>query len=466
MEKKCLIIGSGLAGCTLARTLQESHEVMILDAGPARGITYPRLEFPKKQLGGVKTCALGRGGTTNLWHNGLIPLRAKDIQSTTFRSVVEDSKPYMDAAARILHYKGEDFSSDQERLTRGADEISQHFGETADGVDCLVYPKRYAPLAPPANAASVYGVKTISFAVRDAAITKVDWEGENGPGAWTPNIVVVAAGSLGTPSIVSDILTAQGRQYHTAGSGLIDHPMGFVGKFRFSKGIANHVKRFALADEKDFQFRSMIRLRSDDGEHLGCAFFRPCISKSNDLSIYKYKSRLGASSGKQRLYNSFSPKLFHPDILSEISQHLTGFQVPTRTYSVLFMGEQRRRKNKVYKREDGTTVVDWDISNDEMNAYSSMVERLSSMLADVADFSEVNHTLTEDWLWSAAHHSGTISMGIEESDLVDTDLKVHGLDNVFVCDASVIQEHSYANTGLIIAQLALRLSHQLEHKKL
>ena len=86
------------------------------------------------------------------------------------------------------------------------------------------------------------------------------------------------------------------------------------------------------------------------------------------------------------------------------------------------------------------------------------------MLADVAEFSEVNQALTEDWLWSAAHHSGTISMGVEENNLIDPDLKIHGLNNVFVCDASVIQEHSYVNTGLTIAQLALRLSYLLEHK--
>ena len=80
MKNKCLIIGSGLAGCTLAGALEKSHDVLVLDAGPARGIAYPLLEFPKKRLGEVKTCALGRGGTTNLWHNGLIPLSAKDIK--------------------------------------------------------------------------------------------------------------------------------------------------------------------------------------------------------------------------------------------------------------------------------------------------------------------------------------------------------------------------------------------------
>ncbi len=49
-------------------------------------------------------------------------------------------------------------------------------------------------------------------------------------------------------------------------------------------------------------------------------------------------------------------------------------------------------------------------------------------------------------------------MGDTEDALVDTNLKLRHFDNVFVCDGSVIQEHSYANTGLTIAQLAFRLA--------
>jgi choline dehydrogenase-like flavoprotein len=32
---------------------------------------------------------------------------------------------------------------------------------------------------------------------------------------------------------------------------------------------------------------------------------------------------------------------------------------------------------------------------------------------------------------------------------------------VFVCDGSIIQEHSYANTGLTIGQLAMRLAERV-----
>ena len=70
----------------------------------------------------------------------------------------------------------------------------------------------------------------------------------------------------------------------------------------------------------------------------------------------------------------------------------------------------------------------------------------------------IETNITEEWLWSAAHHSCTTPLGNSEKDLIDKDLKLKFCDNVYVCDGSVIQEHSYANTGLTIGQLALRLA--------
>jgi choline dehydrogenase-like flavoprotein len=64
----------------------------------------------------------------------------------------------------------------------------------------------------------------------------------------------------------------------------------------------------------------------------------------------------------------------------------------------------------------------------------------------------------DDWLWPDAHHSGTIPMGELPGGLVDEDLKLNFFDNVFICDGSIIQEHSYANTGLTTGALALRVA--------
>ena len=83
------------------------------------------------------------------------------------------------------------------------------------------------------------------------------------------------------------------------------------------------------------------------------------------------------------------------------------------------------------------------------------------LLYAVSDDLIIQMPLTEEWLWSAAHHSGTISLGNKENDIVDKDLKLNACENVFVCDGSVIQEHSYANTGLTIGSLAMRLAERV-----
>ncbi|BBO67255.1 hypothetical protein DSCA_11850 [Desulfosarcina alkanivorans] len=86
------------------------------------------------------------------------------------------------------------------------------------------------------------------------------------------------------------------------------------------------------------------------------------------------------------------------------------------------------------------------------------------MLKPIAEEIVIQMPITEDWLWSAAHHSGTISMGDPPEGLVDKNLKLHGCDNVSVCDGSVIQEHSYANTGLTIGSLAMRLAQRIAYE--
>ena len=58
---------------------------------------------------------------------------------------------------------------------------------------------------------------------------------------------------------------------------------------------------------------------------------------------------------------------------------------------------------------------------------------------------------------SAGHHSGGCRMATRASDgVVDGDLRVFGIENLFVVDGSVLGFSGHANTGLTIAALALK----------
>ncbi len=456
MKKRCLVIGSGLAGTLIANQMSSYCDVSVLEAGPENAFRYPKVRYLNKELAHVATFCHGAGGGTNLWHNGLIPINPDDVSAPSFRRVLDDARRYIDKAASLLHFTSESYCREVEALSGDVEKLGREIGNFPDGIDSLIYPKSFSPLKLATSVQGYYEVSDIQFDTGPGGVSGVRFTRCGKTTNLAADFVVISCGALGTPGVLTRLLRSIGRSTDRIGTGFIDHPMGFVGKFRFPKSIAASVNKFSLLDKGDYESRNVIRLKSDCGNYTGCAFFRPTITMNNDLSIYIYKSLLGASKGNARLRNALSPKILHPDILAEIVSHLFPFDIPSRTYSVLFMGEQRRGSNRVFNSEDGLTI-DWSIRDDEISIYDGMIRRLQEMLVDSAEESVIQSELTPDWLWSGAHHSGTTPLGDSDTDVVDENLQVKGTENVFVCDGSVIQEHSYANTGLTIGQLALRL---------
>jgi len=272
-----------------------------------------------------------------------------------------------------------------------------------------------------------------------------------------PDTVIISAGAIGSPYLVSKILSATGHSFEQLGTGLADHPTGFVGKVKVKKEFAKSFEKLSMLDKGNYICRTSVRLKSECGKYTCSVYFRPALTMENKLAIYKYKSLLGASRGIDLFKNVFSMKLFHLDILAEIFSHIFGFNIPSRIYNILIITEQKRGKNRVFY--DGKDLkVDWCITEEELSIYNDILKRLNGMLSKISDQVNIQTDITDEWLWSCAHHSGTIPLGNTADDLIDKDLKLNFCDNVFVCDGSVIQEHSYANTGLTIGQLAMRLS--------
>lgn len=457
MRKKIVVIGAGLAGSLLCNELAGRADVTLLEIGRKESIHYPKINFDRKKLAAVATFCFGGGGTTNLWHNGLIPLSQGDIVGGEFAEVVAMARPYTDAAASALFFRQGPYSTAHAGLVAELSGIAERIGLCPDGIDCLVYPKKYRKLEVDSRVRALYSVSRIGFTSAGKRIATVTGTGDAGDFTLAADVVIVAAGAFGSPRIIGDILHASGNSAAGLGTGFIDHPMGFVGKVRFTRDVAGLVRRLSIYDKGDYVSRNAIRLKSACGRYTCCAFFRPALTMDNRLAIYKYKSLLGASSGLARLKNALSFKIFHPDIVAEIVAHLFGVNIPSRTFNILFIAEQKRGGNRVYY--DGDELrVDWSISTDELTVYRDLLKKLEDMLRPVAEEVNLVTEITEDWLWSAAHHSCTVALGDGPEALVDSDLKLKMLDNVFVCDGSIIQEHSYANTGLAIGQLALRLA--------
>jgi choline dehydrogenase-like flavoprotein len=60
---------------------------------------------------------------------------------------------------------------------------------------------------------------------------------------------------------------------------------------------------------------------------------------------------------------------------------------------------------------------------------------------------------------------GTTRMAnLPEQGVVDSDCKVHGLDNLYIAGSSVFPTSGFANPTLTIVALALRLARQLQSR--
>ncbi len=462
MKQKILVIGSGLSGSLLCNELSKNHDVTLLEKGPQNSITYPQLHFHHKKLAEVHTCCYGGGGSTNLWHNGLIPIRSEDVVDPEFREVLQQAQSYIDQTAAALFYTGVSFTADHQQLVQESNSLSPDFKAFPNGIDCLVYPKKYQKLTVSPVVNAIYDVEGIDFIYQDKRISKVNYRVAGQQYELKVDVVIVAAGTLGTPGLIQKVVSSAGKSDKSVGVGFIDHPMGFVGKVKVKKQLSSIIKKLSAWDRGDYVSRNAVRLKSACGNYAACAFFRPALTMDNRLAIYKYKSSLGASNGMARIKNIFSWKIFHPDMIAEIFAHLFGVNIPSRTYNILLIAEQKRGDSRVYE-EDGAIQVKWTVSDEELKIYRAILKDFEGMLADIADEININTEITSDWLWSAAHHSGTISMGSGENDLVDTNLKLKCCENLYVCDGSVLQEHSYANTGLAIGQLVFRLADHLRN---
>jgi len=455
-KRSVVVIGAGLAGSLLCNELADDADVTLLEIGEKDRIRYPTIGYDNKPLAHVNTFCYGGGGTTNLWHNGLIPIHPHDVHDDEFRHVLVDANAFVDQAAARLFFKGS-FTRAYEESVADATAIAHAGGIGADGVDCLLYPKKFRRLTVDPRVRGFYRVDSIRFCVTGRKITSVRFSIDGSEQAVEPFAVIVAAGSMGSPKILRDILAAGGSEAAAPGAGFIDHPLGFVGKVRFKKEVSGAIGFLSLIDKGDYVVRSALRLKSDCGRYTCCAFLRPALTMQNSLAIYKFKSHLGATVGLTRIRNAVTWKLFHPDIVAEVLSHLSGVNIPGRTFNVLFVAEQKRGTSRVYYEGDALRV-NWSISAEELAIYRALLRKLEDLLGSVAEEVNIQTNVTDDWLWSGAHHSSTTPLGAGATGLVDENLKLKVCDNAYVCDASVIQEHSYANTGLTIGQLALRLA--------
>ncbi|OCA56606.1 GMC oxidoreductase [Photorhabdus namnaonensis] len=461
--KNIVIIGSGLAGSILANLLKDDFTVTILEKGGDK-ITIPLKKFVSRKLGDSVTYCNGVGGTTNLWHNGLIKMPKLD-EYTNFSKIIQNSEYYADKAAKCLKFPTSFLTERKKRL----DEYQEMLNSIhiKHDLDTILIPKCDTKIVVDSNVKIYKNVAKINYLWGDYNnICSVEFTTTTGECTiLNSDYILVCAGGIGSPTVISNILKNININITNSklGVGFIDHPMGFVGKIKVKKEYRKIFKNFVNKNNGSYFSRCGLVVKEKEYSHI--CYFRPAYSTSNRIDIYKFKSFLGTSTLKEKIKCIFDKRLYHPDILLEILMHFTSIQFNNGVYSLWFVFEQKKaNSNNTIVPSNDIDTIDWKINEGEQNNYLSSIQSIKKSLLPLIETINVVENNIDDYLWSAAHHSGSISFG-NKPENIDENLRINGTSNVYVCDGSVIEQHSYANTGLTIAQLCYRLHEYLINKE-
>jgi hypothetical protein len=364
----------------------------------------------------------------------------------------------IDNAANILQFPGS-FSKEYKRSLDTYQEISNSFELNKD-VDTILIPNRNPLLKPNDKVIVMSSCMVTEATYQGDRLTDLKLKYDSGEeDVITADLFIVCAGGISSPKVLNTILPQEMKS--TVSKSLIDHPMGFLGKIRVKKQYQGLFSQFVNKNIGDYTSRCGIVTRNKGLRHI--TYFRPAATMSHKLDIYKFKSKLGTANLLGRIKCIFNPRILHLDILSEILFHLTGKNISSRTFSVWFVFEQNKKNandNYVVLDQKTSNKVSWSLSDYESKSYRETIIDIEKTLRPYCDQMSFVKEDINSYLWSAAHHSGTVEFGTEKG-TIDCNFKINGISNLYACDGSVISEHGYSNTGLTIAQLTIKLSNYL-----
>lgn len=458
MMPRVVIIGTGLGGSVLADELSEDWEIVMIefpDSSPGFGEVYdagiPSVTNPHSYF--------GLGGTTCVWHNGLIEIN---------KSIFDEQWPFPKKVLDPFYQRAFEKLADRSRdvFIKATNSLRGHFKALGliSNIESspIYYPKKRHNLWKKFNLRKK--VKLVRGEVVDFKFNKnfqvdrIVVRTEKEQVDIEVDILVVAAGGLATPVLLQHVarkcnsksLTNSGKYYE-------DHPSCFVADIKLNKPLY----KFWNYSNSELNGKLRLPIVVQCDEYLISYQIRPAAHFHKRKKLKSIISNL--RNHPLKIANYFK-LLAHLDDLLDILSFRFGINLPTGKYSLLMVAQQpsKAEVSITFDEKNRKIVRNWQLDDSYIKILYQSIDVVLEQLSDIV--TEVN--LYEDILgnmFSSAHHSGTARISRSALDGVcDINLKIHDFSNVYICDGSVIPGSGYSNTGLTIAALAVRLADHLK----
>ncbi len=499
LRAEVCVVGSGMGGATVAQKLAAGgRDVLLVEAGGVderAGGAAVMAEHAGRPFGLPRTRAIELGGTSNLWHGICAPFGHEDFEPRPWLGTAgwpirrAEMERYYDEAAVLLGVAGArhfDAGHLDDAVRARLDDIGFDRGVLEHKLfqfrerplrhkDALLAMTREGRLRCLVNAPALELLVRESGGSVEALVV--------GAGAATltvrAQVFVVCAGALETPRLLLNsrrrAREGVGNQHGLVGRFLMDHPAGHFGKLDFG-GRARAPLYAGLALDAHTRLLAGVTVpRAQQREHAlpnHGVWVRPSLSAArvDDRTLH---SLLGVRRKRDLTLRQLKAIVSHRDIVQRILASRLGVE-PVYRYGDLFVmteqlpnPESRVGLSDRVRDRHGYPIarVDWRLGDADQRAFEAFAALLVERGLRGGRYAIAQHDDPRKWLKaaaSAAHHMGTARMADHPSrGVVDRDLKVFGVANLYVCDASTFPESGSVNPSLTIVALGLRLGDHL-----
>ena len=281
---------------------------------------------------------------------------------------------------------------------------------------------------------------------------------------------VVCAGAFESPRLLMQSLQGTPVYNNILGRGLMDHPFVVLGEIRLPRMVlyGHHGRNSILIpNSRRIGFRiPVVHRRTPTMNH--SLFFRPHFNQDSQAlrdSIRKVIYGGWRAAGLTNLLNiSMLKSLLTLGLEKAGIGYITNRILVSAQLEQLIHSAGEVTLSREFDRHGRQIPLIKNSITDDILVEAQYLSHLVAGLTHVnCSYSPSKIKFSE--FSPGAHHSGTCRLGMDpRTSVVDLNLRYHGIENLYICDGSVLSKIGNGNLSLTLACLASRLARALSKK--
>ena len=514
------IVGAGPAGITLANQLSKNNSIKItvIESGDINfNLKNQKLNlgsclgfgnYPHQNYSMTHARIRQFGGTSNVWAGWSGPLEKEDfdqrswIEGSGWPISYTDIKPFYEKSQSILNLA--EFIYDENVYKYYPKKFSKSYLKDFKNIfwqfsdPPVKFNHKYFEYFKTKENIRLFLNHTVTDLVKiENKIKEIICFNKNNRIKFRSKSFILACGAIENASI---LLNFQRKNPQTdyknenIGKYFMEHPHCTIGYgYTKDKNLVSCYSKQKVKELDNIKFLSGIVIsekiqKKNNITNCVSVFLQNNFLEIQSAVILRYNFALKALN--LNLFNFFVQMLKDTKrIVLSLYETLENFITSRKKFYIISRIEQvPNRKSKVYlsenKNEFGNflPVLDWNMKKQDLetllvnfNEIKSNLE--NNKLAEIYPFDFINKIKiikndknVKEWnkglkkeVFGVGHHMGTTRMGLDKNfSVVDENLKVHEIDNLYCAGSSVFPTCGYINPTLTIVALSLRLADHLE----